>query len=127
MKNVLVFGVTFVILFSFFISPAFSQEPGPPELPEPSPGPDPIKAPDPDPIQEPFPEESDSKKIQRLTEENNELKEQNLRLQVQINELNKIIENLQSITLEQIKVIMELVNQLNEALFGKLFSPEIKF
>ena len=50
-----------------------------------------------------------------------------MRLQVQINELNKIIENLQSITLEQIKVIMELVNQLNEAWFGKLFSPEIKF
>jgi len=121
------------IIFLFFIgvfslvlvNPAYSQEPGPPKIPEPSPGPKPIPIPEPEPIREPFPEESDTEKIQRLTKENTQLKDENLRLQIQVNELNKIIENLQAITLEQIKVIMQLVQQLQEAIFAIPSSLEI--
>jgi len=121
LKKNLIFGLTIIIFSLFFIQPGFSQEPGPPKFPEPSPGPTPIKIPEPEPIREPFPEESDAEKIQKLTEENAQLKEKNFNLQVQIAELNKIIENLQAITLEQIKVIMSLVNQLKETIFEKLF------
>ena len=121
MKKNLIFGLTIIIFSLFFIQPGFSQEPEPPKFPEPSPGPTPIKIPEPEPIQEPFPEESDAEKIQKLTKENAQLKEKNFNLQVQIAELNKIIENLQAITLEQIKVIMSLVNQLKETIFEKLF------
>lgn len=121
------------IIFLFFIgvfslvlvNPAYSQEPGPPKIPEPSPEPKPIPIPEPEPIREPFPEESDTEKIQRLTKENTQLKDENLRLQIQVNELNKIIENLQAITLEQIKVIMQLVQQLQEAIFAIPSSLEI--
>jgi len=120
-KN-LIFGLTIIIFSLFFIQPVFSQEPGPPKIPEPSPGPAPIKIPEPEPIREPFPDESDSEKIQKLTEANAQLREENFNLKVQIAELNKIIENLQAITLEQIKVIMELVNQLQETLFKNIFS-----
>ena len=122
MNKNLIFGLTIIIFSLFFIQPVFSQEPGPPKIPEPSPGPTPIKIPEPEPIREPFPEESDSEKIQKLTEANAQLREENFNLKVQIAELNKIIENLQAITLEQIKVIMELVNQLQETLFENLFS-----
>jgi len=117
----LICGLTIIIFSIFFIQPVFSQEPEPPRIPEPSPGPKPIKIPDPEPIREPFPEESDTAKIQRLTEENIKLRDENFILQVQITELNKIIENLQAITMEQIKVIMELVTQLREAVFEDLF------
>jgi hypothetical protein len=123
-KNLL-FGLTIIIFSLFVIQPVFSQEPGPPRIPEPSPEPKPIKIPDPEPIREPFPEESDTAKIQRLTEENTKLREQNFILQVQITELNKIIENLHAITMEQIKVIMKLVTQLREAVFEKLGPPTI--
>lgn len=116
----------FVIVFSLIlVNPAYSQEPGPPKIPEPSPEPEPIPIPEPEPIREPFPEESDTEKIQRLTKENRQLKDENLRLQIQVNELNKIIENLQAITLEQIKVIMQLVQQLQEAIFDMPSSLEI--
>ena len=121
MNKKLICGLTIIIFSIFFIQPVFSQEPGPPRIPEPSPEPKPIKIPDPEPIREPFPEESDTAKIQRLTEENNKLRDENFILQVQITELNKIIENLQAITMEQIKVIMELVTQLREAVFEDLF------
>ena len=117
----LICGLTIIIFSIFFIQPVFSQEPEPPRIPEPSPEPKPIKIPDPEPIREPFPEESDTAKIQRLTEENIKLRDENFILQVQITELNKIIENLQAITMEQIKVIMELVTQLREAVFEDLF------
>lgn len=122
MNKNLIFGLTIIIFSLFFIQPVFSQEPGPPKIPEPSPGPAPIKIPEPEPIREPFPDESDSEKIQKLTEANTQLREENFNLKMQIAELNKIIENLQAITLEQIKVIMELVNQLQETLFENLFS-----
>lgn len=121
MNKKLICGLTIIIFSIFFIQPVFSQEPEPPRIPEPSPEPKPIKIPDPEPIREPFPEESDTAKIQRLTEENNKLRDENFILQVQITELNKIIENLQAITMEQIKVIMELVTQLREAVFEDLF------
>lgn len=116
----------FIVVFSLvLVNPAYSQEPGPPKIPEPSPEPKPIPIPEPEPIREPFPEESDTEKIQRLTKENTQLREENLRLQIQVNELNKIIENLQAITLEQIKVIMQLVQQLQEAIFDMPSSLEI--
>lgn len=121
MNKKLICGLTIIIFSIFFIQPVFSQEPEPPRIPEPSPEPKPIKIPDPEPIREPFPEESDTAKIQRLTEENIKLRDENFILQVQITELNKIIENLQAITMEQIKVIMELVTQLREAVFEDLF------
>ena len=122
MKKKLFFGLTIIIFSLFSIQPVFSQEPEPPKIPEPSPEPRPIKIPEPEPIREPFPEESDAEKIQKLTKENAQLREENFNLQVQITELNKIIENLQAITLEQIKVIMSLVNQLQETIFEKAFS-----
>ncbi len=105
--------------------PVFSQEPEPPKIPEPSPEPKPIQVPDPEPIRQPFPEESDTAKIQRLTEENENLREINFNLQVQIAELNEIIEKLHAITMEQIKVILALVDQLQETIFEKLFSSKI--
>ena len=71
----IILGFSVIILALISVNPAFSQEPGPPKIPEPSPEPEPIKLPEPDPIREPFPEESDAEKIQRLTEENEQLKE----------------------------------------------------
>lgn len=127
MKNRLIFGILIIIFSLFSFNNAFSQEPVPPKIPEPSPEPKPIQIPDPEPIREPFPEESDAEKIQRLTEENERLQEDNFNLQVQITELNKIIENLQAITLEQIKVIMSLVEQLREVVFGESFHPSTNF
>ena len=122
----IILGLSVIILALISVNPAFSQEPGPPKIPEPSPEPEPIKLPEPDPIREPFPEESDAEKIQRLTEENEQLKEENLRLKIQVNELNEIIKKLQAITLEQIKVIMQLVEQLKEAVFEGFDSSKIK-
>jgi outer membrane biosynthesis protein TonB len=123
-KN-LIFGLTIIISSFFLIQPVFSQEPEPPKIPEPSPEPKPIKIPEPEPIREPFPEESDTAKIQRLTEENTQLREDNFNLQVQITELNKTIENLHAITMEQIKVILALLDQLRETVFENPFSSEI--
>lgn len=117
LKKSFIFSITIIIFSLSSIPLVFSQEPEPPKIPEPSPEPKPIKVPEPEPIREPFPEESDTAKIQRLTEENTKLREENFNLQVQIAELNDVIENLQAITMEQIKVIMELVHQLREAIF----------
>ena len=119
--------ILFIIIGGlFYINPAFSQEPGPPEIPEPSPEPKPIRLPEPEPITEPFPEESDAEKIQRLTDENENLKKENLELKIRINELNEIVKKLQAITLEQIKVIMQLVEQLREVLFTEYNYSKIK-
>lgn len=119
--------VLFIIISGlFYINPAFSQEPGPPKIPEPSPEPKPIRLPEPEPITDPFPEESDAEKIQRLTDENENLKKENLELKIRINELNEIVEKLQAITLEQIKVIMQLVEQLREVLFTEYNYSKIK-
>ena len=126
MNNKIIYLFLIVVYSLVLVNPAYSQEPGPPKIPGPSPEPQPIPIPEPEPIREPFPEESDTEKIQRLTKENTQLKEENLRLQIQVNELNKIVENLQAITLEQIKVIMQLVQQLQEAIFDIPYSLEIK-
>ena len=123
-KNYKIIYLFFIVFSLVLVNPAYSQEPGPPKIPEPSPEPQPIPIPEPEPIREPFPEESDTEKIQRLTKENTQLKEENLRLQIQVTELNKIVENLQAITLEQIKVIMQLVQQLQEAIFDMPFPLE---
>ncbi len=48
-----------------------------------------------------------------------------LRLQAEISELNDTIESLKEITMEQIRVIMDLVNRLKDVLFEKIFSPVI--
>ena len=124
LKIIFVFAIVSLGLFS--INSAFSQEPEPPRIPEPSPEPKPIKLPEPDPIREPFPEESDTEKIKRLTDENDQLKEENLILQIKINELNETVEQLQAITREQIKVILQLVEQLREILFEGIDSSKIK-
>ena len=126
MNNKIIYLLLIVVYSLVLVNPVYSQEPGPPKIPGPSPEPQPIPIPEPEPIREPFPEESDTEKIQRLTKENTQLKEENLRLQIQVNELNKIVENLQAITLEQIKVIMQLVQQLQEAIFDIPYSLEIK-
>jgi len=115
------------------------QEPEPPKIPEPSPEPAPIKIPEPAPIPNPFPEESNSEKIRRLTEENDRLKQQNSNFQDQITnlkiensrseskilELEKTIQSLKGITMEQIRVIMDLVNRLKDISFEKIFSSII--
>jgi len=126
MNNKIIYLFLIVVYSLVLVNPAYSQEPGPPKIPGPSPEPQPIPIPEPEPIREPFPEESDTEKIQRLTKENTQLTEENLRLQIQVNELNKIVENLQAITLEQIKVIMQLVQQLQEAIFDIPYSLEIR-
>ena len=118
--------LSIITLGLFNIGPVFSQEPEPPKIPEPSPEPKPIKLPEPEPIREPFPEESDAEKIQRLTDENVKLKEENLELKIRINELNEMVEQLQAITMEQIKVIIQLVEQLREVLFDGSNNSKIK-
>ena len=79
----------------------------------------------------PSPEESDSEKIKRLTQENNNLEQQNknlqtqisslnnekYRLQEEISELNNSIKNLKEVVLEQLHVIMELTNQIKKIFF----------
>ena len=79
-------------------------------------------------------------KVKQLTEENNNLKQQNsnlqsqiyslnnekLRLQAEISELNDSIQSLKEITLEQIRVIIDLANQIKETIYEKIFVPTIK-
>ena len=138
MKISLIFGMIALLAFVSFTQTTFAieteQEPRPPQIPEPSPVPEPIRMPD------PFPEESDSEKIKRLTEENDNLKQQNKnlqnqifslnneksKLQAEILELNDSIQNLKEITLEQVRVIMDLANQLKKIIYEKIFSPTIQ-
>jgi peptidoglycan hydrolase CwlO-like protein len=144
MKTSIVFGMIALLAFVSFSQTTFAieteQEPGPPQIPEPSPMPEPIRMPNPAPAPDPFPEESDSEKVKRLTEENDNLKQQNKnlqnqisslnneksRLQAEISELNNSIQSLKEITLEQIKVILDLANQLKEIIYEKIFSPTIQ-
>ncbi|MFB5612636.1 MAG: hypothetical protein ACE5RL_04975 [Nitrosarchaeum sp.] len=129
MKKNIFFGLT-VLLFSF-TQPIFAQEiqqdPGPPKIPQPTPTPDPIKIPKSDPTPNPFPKESESEKIQRLTDENIKLKEQNSILESKIIELNHLIENLHKIIVEQGKVIMNLVSKLKMIMFDNPLSSIISF
>lgn len=146
MKISLIFGMIALLAFVSFSQTTFAietdQEPWPPQMPEPSPTPEPIRMPDPSPSPNPFPKISDSeKRIKQLTEQNNNLQQQNKNLQNQISslnneksklqakifELNDSIQNLKEITLEQIKVIMNLANQFKEIVYEKIFPSTIQF
>ena len=132
----------FSILFtSVLVNQSFAQQedqiPTPPPIPQPIPEPEPIPQPEPQPIREPFPGVTDEEKLEQLTEENKKLKAENIKLesqiddlkidksflQNQIDELNKTLNNLHAVVLEQIKVIMSLVIQLKDTVFEKVFSP----
>jgi len=132
----------FSILFtSIFANQTFAQEedqvPTPPPIPQPIPEPEPIPQPEPEPIREPFPGLTDEEKLEQLTEENKKLKAEKVKLgsqiddlkidksflQSQIDELNKKLNDLNAVVLEQIKVIMQLVIQLKNTVFEKVFSP----
>ena len=144
MKNIFVFGMCILITFIGFlqITLAFETEEVPelPQIPEPGPISEPIRISDPDPVPNPFPEESNSEKIKRLIEENDYLKQQNKNLQNQISsltkqkstlqaeilELNVHIQNLNKITLEQVQIILQLMNQLKEIIYEKIFFPTIQ-
>ncbi len=143
MKTSLIFGLTITIFLvstvQFTLAFETKQEPKPPQIPAPTPEPEPIRTPEPTPIPVPFPRETESEKMQRLTEENNKLKQQNtdlqgqistlknekLRFQAEISELNNTIQSLKEITIEQIKVIMDLLSQLKNILFEKIVSSTI--
>jgi len=107
MKTGLIFGMIAILASVSFIqvSLAFEteQEPEPPQIPQPSPAPEPIRMPDPAPAPDPFPEESDSEKVKRLTQQNDNLKQENSN-----------------------RVIMELANQLKEIIYEKIFAPTIQ-
>jgi len=81
MKTSFIFGLTVILLLvgslQFTLAFETEQEPKPPQIPVPSPEPEPIRLPDPDPVPEPFPGDTESEKIQRLTKENDKLKQQN--------------------------------------------------
>ncbi len=132
----------FSILFTgVFANQTFAQEteqlPAPPPIPQPIPEPEPIPQPEPEPIEEPFPGLTDEEKLEQLTEENKKLKAEKAKqgsqiddlkidksfLQSQIDELNKKLNDLNAVILEQIKVIMSLVVQLKDTVFEKVFSP----
>jgi len=48
------------------------------------------------------------------------------KLQAEILELNNSIQNLKEITLEQVRVIMDLANQLKKIIHEKIFFPTIQ-
>jgi hypothetical protein len=48
-----------------------------------------------------------------------------MRLQDKISELNETIASLKEITMEQVRVIIDLANRLKDVLFEKIFSPTI--
>ena len=129
MKSFKFFGIVFCIIgiaFSGNLISSFAleaeQEPEPPQIPEPAPEPEPIPISKPPPAPEPFPGETESEKLERLTIENEKLKQENKALQSEISELNKKIQSLKDITMEQIRVILDLTNKLKEIIFEKVFS-----
>jgi len=128
-----------LLLFSVLFTGVFANQTFavPPRIPQPIPEPEPIPQPKPEPIKEPFPGLTDEEKLEQLIEENKKLKAEKAQLesqndklkidksflQNQIGELNKRLNDLNAVVLEQIKVIMTLVTQLKETLFEKVFSP----
>ena len=115
MKSIQFFGIIFCligIMFSANYSQSFAiepeQEPEPPQIPEPAP--------------EPFPGETESEKIERLTIENEKLKEENKNFQSQISDLNKKIKSLEDVIMEQIRVILDLTDRLKEIIFENVFA-----
>ena len=102
-------------------APAHGQDPGPPQIPQ------------------PFPGTSDAEKIRRLAAENGQLRQQNsdlrqqadslrgenLALQEEISGLNETIQGLREITLEQIRIIVELSDRLRGIAYGGILAPLI--
>ena len=138
MKQLIIILIFTLISMSFF--PSFQsslafeteQEPEPPSIPQPAPGPDPIPVPQPQPAPNPFPGETESEKIQRLTKENEKLKQQNNNLQENIfilnNENIKLqneIEDLKKLTMKQVEVIMDLVNKIKNIFIKNIFNHNI--
>ncbi len=93
-------------------------EPGPPAIPQPRPEPKPIPVPTPEPIQDPFPEESDAEKIQRLTQENDDLVSRNIELESENDVLKQEIIKLRQIVNEQLNVILYLLDQIKQTVFS---------
>ena len=128
------FSITFLQI-SFAIET--EQVPNPPQIPAPIPEPEPIQMPKSEPTPNPFPVESESEKIQRLIDENNNLKEENydlqhkissltnekLELQFKISELNDKINSLNEVIMEQVRIMIELTNNFKGILFENIFSP----
>ncbi len=141
MKSLFTLLLFSVLFTGVFANQTFAQEkeqvPVPPRIPQPIPEPEPIPQPKPEPIKEPFPGLTDEEKLEQLIEENKKLKAEKAQLELQndklkidksflqnqIGELNKKLNDLNAVVLEQIKVIMTLVTQLKETLFEKVFSP----
>jgi len=141
MKNLFTLLLFSILFTSVLVNQTFAQQedqvPTPPPIPQPIPEPEPIPQPQPEPIREPFPGLTDEEKLEQLTEENKKLKVEKAKLgsqidelkidkgflQNQINELNKKLNDLNAVVLEQIKVIMSLVTQLKDTVFEKVFSP----
>ncbi len=141
MKSLLTLLLFSILFTGVFANQTFAQEteqlPAPPPIPQPIPEPEPIPQPEPEPIEEPFPGLTDEEKLEQLTEENKKLKAEKAKqglqieelkidksfLQSQIEELNKKLNDLNAVVLEQIKVIMSLVVQLKDTVFEKVFSP----
>ncbi len=141
MKSLLTLQYFSIIYTGVIANQTIAQEteqlPAPPPIPQPIPEPEPIPQPEPEPIEEPFPGLTDEEKFEQLTEENKELKAEKAKLgsqiddlkidksflQNQIDELNKKLNDLNAVVLEQIKVIMSLVIQLKDTVFEKVFSP----
>ncbi len=134
--TLLLFSILFTGVLSNQSFAIEDQIPIPPN-PQPTPEPIPIPQPEPEPIEEPFPGLTEEEKLEQLTEENKKLKAEKAQLesqidelkiekgflQNQINALHKQLSDLQAVALEQIKVIMDLVIQLKETVFEKVFSP----
>ena len=130
-----VFGLVFLsLLLVLNTGTVLAQEPIPPKVPSPTPEPDPLPIPEPEPTPEPFPGQTLEEEIELLKKENKQLKTENKELnqkineleiyedflQEKINELNQEITNLKALALEQMKVIMDLAEQLKNIIFEQI-------
>ena len=79
MKMIVIFGLSAIFLLAsplqFILAFESEQEP------------EPIRMPNPVPVPDPLPGETESQQIQRLTKENDELKQQNIKLEIEISTL----------------------------------------
>jgi len=134
--TLLLFSILFTSVLANQTFALEDQVPIPP-VPQPIPEPEPIPQPKPKPIEEPFPGLTEEEKLEQLTEENKKLKAEKAQLESQVNELkiekgflqnqinalHKQLNDINAVALEQIKVIMDLVTQLKETVFEKVFLP----
>ncbi len=134
--TLLLFSILFTSVLANQTFALEDQVPIPP-VPQPIPEPEPIPQPKPKPIEEPFPGLTEEEKLEQLTEENKKLKAEKAQLESKVNELkiekgflqnqidalHKQLNDLNAVALEQIKVIMDLVLQLKETVFEKVFLP----